>query len=442
MIQNKIIKYSSWSILLISIGSISSYLADGTGLNIVRDTTLWWIIDGFILYTLWRAKKLFFDSKADKENMYLVLIYLLWNLFSIFRGLFIADNYWDWKGLVSNAAGILLPIVAYSASNLIFTQAVLSYYLIYALPLFIVFAPFISKDSYGFYLVPISFLMLFFPLYNLRAKLLLFAVTLVIVFADFDARSNVIKFVVPFLLLGLLFIKNTLLFRLLELLRNILFIAPFLLLFLASLDIFNPFKIEKYTNSNYQQTKKNENGQDIQVNLSADTRTAIYFEVINTAKKYNSWIIGRSPARGNESELFASSDLTGRKERLYNEVAILNIFTWTGIVGVLLYMLVFYLASYLAVNKSNNAYAKIMGIYISFRWVYAWVEDINTFTLTTFMLWLIIGLAFSNSFRKLSNREILFWVRGIFEKKYRFAYYKQLRKLKVKSKNLELDILD
>ena len=215
MIKRKIIKYGSLSLLLISFSSILPYLENKFLIKIVGDTTLWWIINCFILIVFWQGMKLFFDSKADKENLKYVFLYLLWNLFSGFRGLFIADNYWDWKGLITNAMAMSLPIVAYSASNLIFSQALLSFYVRFALPLFVIFAPFISNDSYGFYLVPISFLMLFLPVYNLKSKLILFTVTLVVIFADFDARSNIIKFTVPFFLLGLLFVKNTLLFKLL-----------------------------------------------------------------------------------------------------------------------------------------------------------------------------------------------------------------------------------
>ena len=426
MKPKKIILYASISILLIAIYSVVPY-PTSKNLKFIDNTTFWWIISCLILYIYWRAKTFFFDSKLDGQNMKYVMAYIIWNLFSIIRGLFIADNYWDWKGLLTNGMALTLPIVAFSATNLIFSQAILSFSIKYALPVFFVIAGFMVAGAYGFYLVPISFLMLFLPAFNLKSKLILFSVTLIVVLADFGARSNVIKFVIPFLLLGFLFVKNTIVFRLLEVGRNVLFIVPFLLLFLATMDIFNPFQMDKYIKSDYQQTEKDENGNYVQSSLKDDTRTFLYVEVLRTAKKFNSWFIGRSPARGNETEVFVSSDLTGRKERLTNEVAILNIFTWTGIIGVFLYMLVFYRASYLAVNNSNNVYAKISGIYISFRWVYAWVEDINIFTLTTFMLWFILGLAFSTSFRKMSDKEVSFWVRGFFEKKYRLAYYRLLR---------------
>jgi hypothetical protein len=158
-------------------------------------------------------------------------------------------------------------------------------------------------------------------------------------------------------------------------------------------------------------------GMALDVDLKADTRSFIYDEVLSSAKKYNSWLIGRSPARGYDSDSFGEEDMTGRWERPGCEVAILNIFTWTGIVGVILYLMVFYRASYLAINHSNNTFSKILGLFIAFRWLYAWVEDINYFTLTTVFLWFLIGLCYSKSFRIMTNKEVEYWVQGIFYNK-------------------------
>ena len=70
-------------------------------------------------------------------------------------------------------------------------------------------------------------------------------------------------------------------------------------------------------------------------------------------------------------------------------------------------------------TNSNNTYSKMIGIFVAFRWIYAWVEDINNFSLTTYFLWVIIGFCLSSKFRKLTNLEIKIWIQGIFEKKYR-----------------------
>jgi len=111
------------------------------------------------------------------------------------------------------------------------------------------------------------------------------------------------------------------------------------------------------------------------------------------------------------------AEVTGRKERPWNEAAILNVFIWTGIVGLILYMAVFFRASYLAINKSNNVFCKMMGIFIAFRWLYAWVEDGNLYTISTIFLWVMIGVCLSSSFRSMTDDEMTTWARGIFEPK-------------------------
>ena len=92
----------------------------------------------------------------------------------------IAEIYWDWKGLITNAMALLLPIVAYSATNRKVIQYMLSYYIRYVLPLFVIFALILRADAYGFYLIPMSFLLLFFPVMTMRQKILMLAVTFVV----------------------------------------------------------------------------------------------------------------------------------------------------------------------------------------------------------------------------------------------------------------------
>ena len=131
-------------------------------------------------------------------------------------------------------------------------------------------------------------------------------------------------------------------------------------------------------------------------------------------------MLGRTPARGNDSEFFGmfEAEYTGRYERSANEIGLANVFTWTGVVGVILYFIIFYRASFLAINKSRNIYSKMLGIYVAFRWLFSWIEDVNNFSLNYFMLMVMIGICFSHSFRNMSDKEVLIWVRGIFDVRY------------------------
>jgi hypothetical protein len=117
-------------------------------------------------------------------------------------------------------------------------------------------------------------------------------------------------------------------------------------------------------------------------------------------------------------------EMYGKNERYRNEASMLNVFTWTGIIGVIIYSLIFWQASYLGIYKSKNNVAKMLGLYVSFRWLYAWVEDVNNFDLNYFILWFIVGLCMSETFRNLTNEEVKIWAMGTFDKRFRFYFKK------------------
>ena len=421
-----LLRIISFSILLVAVFSVTLHPAPLTDIiTYLQNTTAWWLIIVLILFVFWLYNYYFF-KKRDIQNMKVVQWYLLWIIICIFRGLFIAQTYWDWKGLIGNTFGLLVPIVAYTATNKVILQSILSFYVKYTLPLFVIFAFIISTDAYGFYLVPISFLMLFFPVLPTPWKWVVAAITLLVLTIDLGARSNVIKFGLPVFFMLIYYSRARISVKLFEFVRKLLIIIPFILFLMAISGVFNVYNMDQYIKGNYKAPERDSKGQIVEDNLKNDTRTFLYIEVLQTAKIYNSWLIGRSPARGNISESFGEEDENNRGERLGNEVAILNVFTWTGIVGVVLYLFIFYRASYIAINQSNNVFSKMIGLYIAFRWLYAWVEDINYFTLTTVFLWLTIGLCFSKSFRSMSNNEVKYWVRGIFN-----VYNKELYRRKV-----------
>lgn len=389
-------------------------------LTLLQSTTFWWTIKVLILVAFMYASHAFFDTR-NTQALKVVKWYLVWNAINCFRGFFVAEYYWDTKGLVGNTMALMLPIVAYAATNKMLVQSILSRYVKYALPLFIVFVFLVNSDAHGFYLVPVSVLMIFFPALTTRWRWMVVGFTLFVLFINLDARSNVIKFLVPVALLGFYYLRRSLTVRLLEVVRLHLIIVPIVLFALAVSGIFNIFRMDEYIGGTHEVVKMDLEGEMVEYNLKSDTRTFLYTEVLYTAQVYNFWWIGRSPARGNISEAFGEGDETGRGERLANEVAVLNIFTWTGIIGVILYLFIFYKASYLAVNESNNIYSKMLGLMVGFRWMYSWVEDVNEFQLNYFMLWLMIGLCFSKSFRDMTDKEVKVWVHGIFDFRRRKA---------------------
>ena len=403
------------SVLFIALISVAVHSSATIG-----STALWWGLEFIIIVIYLIATFLFFKSENSK-SVIIVHLFLLWNIFSIVRGFFAAEIYWDWKGLIGNAFVLLLPVIIYIAANKDRTQSILSFYVKFVLPISVLLSiPFIPLRLWIAYFYPISLLLLFFPTLKLNWKIPLAAFALVAIL-DFSVRSNVIKFGVPVLLILLYYVRFFVATDvILKVFQRVFMVAPWIFFVLAVSGIFNVFNLKEYLQVNYiAQTVDNEGNVRKQA-ITDDSRTFMYQETLHSADKYNYWILGRSPARGNETVAFATSmeEITGRPERLRNEANVPNVFNWTGIIGLILYFLVFLKSSALAIYQSNNIYSKFLGIYVAFRWMYAWVEDPYLFDMNNFSIWLMIGLCFSESFRNMNNFEVQLWARGIFSSKY------------------------
>ncbi|WP_295913157.1 hypothetical protein [uncultured Alistipes sp.] len=159
-------------------------------------------------------------------------------------------------------------------------------------------------------------------------------------------------------------------------------------------------------------------GEVINEDLSDDTRTFIYEEVITSAIRHRYVLFGRTPARGNDSAWFGAYNAeelnTGKYERHSNEVCHPNVFTWLGLIGMLMYSFLYLKSSYLAVYCSNNLFMKLLGVFIAFRWAYGWIEDFNSFQIMSISIWMMIAMGFSASFRQMNNNMFKTWIRSIF----------------------------
>lgn len=378
-----------------------------------------WLIYLIISIVILLTRKYYFNMENDSLLIF-IKIYVFWVLICFIRGLFVAENYWDYKNLMNSSFALFLIVSVYIFTSPLITFDFLRAWLKYALPLFLLFSFLITTDSYGYYLVPISFFALFFPELNLRWRLLIVAISLMVVLIDLDARSNVIKFAFPLVLSLFLYIKKTIKSDLLKVIHICLIALPLVFFVLAISGIFNVLRIEDYISGDYVKTKIVA-GEVREVNLKIDTRTFIYDEVITSAIKNKYFLFGRTPARGYDSNYFGVQNAeelgTGRYERYGNEVSILNIFTWTGILGLFFYFLIFYKASYFAIYHSKSNYLKLLGLYIAFRWAYAWVEDFNRFDIMNVMLWVCVAICYSKEFRSMTDKEFKIWFNAIFSKR-------------------------
>lgn len=427
MLTKSLHKIIPFAVLLIAVYSVQRYVA-----RPIDNTAIWWLIETLILLSFFAVVRYDPNTQEDRRAMMSVKWYLLWIMLSIVRGIFMAEIYWDYKGLINMSMALLIAVSAYIALDKERVQTILAFYIKYALPLAIVLFPLQGSTSWGWYLFPISLLMLFLPILPIRGKILVIVVTIIAGFIDLGTRSHVIKYGMPIILLLAFYTTRhfSLSANLLKIAQKVLMFIPFLFFALAVSGVFEIFKMDQYIEGDYVEKRKSTDGEVVEENLKADTRTFLYVEVIQSAQKYDYWLIGRSPARGNETFHFASEseEITGRPERIRNEVGVLNVFTWTGVVGVILFFLVFYQASFLAVYRSSNIFIKLVGLFVAFRWVYSWVEDYQGFDMNNFVIWLMIGMCFSSAFRKMNNSEVKLWAWGIFNKNVKERYQRHLQK--------------
>lgn len=392
-----------------------SYAMTFTSLNLLP-YTLWMLISVITILLIIVLKPKYFNTE-DLPLIWPIRLYLIWNMISVIRGVFIAENYWEWKNLVSIAVVMMVPLFVYISTNKEFVQQIVKFWLKYALLVFLLFLPFItSSDFYGRYFVIIMFLLLFLPILSTQWKIFVLFFTLLVFSAGLEARSTIIRFGMSGLLGLLYYIRFFMKEWIFKVLHTLLMLLPILLLVLGIFNVFNVFKMDQYLDGHYTvvSTVAGKTGKE---SLTSDTRTFIYIENIKSALKHDYILQGRTPANGYDSNHFGGFvqwELhTGKKVRFASEVSILNVFLWTGLIGVILYFLVFLRASYLAIYKSNSFFMKIIGLFVAFRWSYAFVEDFTKFELLYIFLWITIGMCYSTAFRKMNDDEFKEWVLGL-----------------------------
>lgn len=340
-------------------------------------------------------------------------------IFGVVRGAFTADNYWEWKQWVSGSLILSLPVFVYIFESPFWVKKTLNIWLRYAMPLFFIIIAFITDDSYFFYLGPVLLLGCFLPVIPKSWRYLFILLLIIMVFIDWDARSQVIKALVAILLSIGLYVTKSHSSNILKLVHSLLYLTPIVLLFLGISGRFNPFQDLASNRGKYLQ-KRVDKGHVVVSDLSVDTRSFIYIEVINSALKHGYSFWGRTPARGNDSavfgELSAEELKTGKYERYANEVCFPNIFTWLGLVGMVLYCLIYFKSSFLAVYKSKNIYLKFVGLFVAFHFAYGWVEDANRFDIANISIWIAIAMGLSERFRKMTNVEFRGWLGSVFPK--------------------------
>lgn len=368
-------------------------------------------IDIILIFIIFQYKNYFVNKRIyNNKEFKWVNIFILYVIFNAIRGIFMANGYYEYKHLVQGFVYSIIPIFLFLFLKKDISAYIWRKWYKYGIILyFLYFIFFIKFDP--FYLSPLLFLFCFFPLFR-KHKLIIFNIAIIFIIASFflDIRAHLGKGTISLLFGIALYYRQFITKKILTIFHKLCYLS-FILIFCY---VFTDFIAIMSGKQDVEEQTKTEN-------YGIDTRSLLYYDILNSALTNDYYILGRSPARGNDINasaiLFINSETDTtefvRDERHANEVLHGNIFTWYGIIGVFIYFMIYYKATSLAVNKSNNIYISLLGCYVAFRWSCGWIEDANNFDILNISLWSMIGMCYSKEFRDMTNSEFKNWINQI-----------------------------
>lgn len=357
---------------------------------------------GIMVYPILK-EKLFFKDSATRPYTW----FMLYTIGLVIVSAFIVEGRDGLQFLIPNSLAMLcFAIVPAMATKEHLVPSLRT--LFHVLPFMCVF--FGGIHPLDMVLIPFAIPMLFINEYPQKKRFILLIIAICVCFISFIYldRAIFIKMAVA-LLIGYSSAFMTRLFdRWVSFVSLGLLIAPFIIIPLLLLGTFNIFEFNKYISS----AQQDESG------LYDDTRTNVYLEVFNSAMENDYVMFGRSLSRGYDTEFILSrfSDLDYSKQTVerVSEVAALNLFTWGGLVYLMLYFIWQCNIVYLGLKKTNNRYTAILALYVAFYWTFSWVENVQVFSMFYMYGIILMAMCVSPEFREMDDDEFREMIHEIF----------------------------
>ena len=403
----KTLKWAGFSVMLYIIISEITHLPE----------PIIWVMKAIILILLFRGTKKYASFKAiDKYGYIITSVFILWLFLGFLRGCYYAEGYWMWKFLINSLFTTSFYCIILLGANPYWLQGIYQMFWKYYLPLMVIVILFLHSPSYLNYL-PYSTLLIFFPIIPKQKRMWLLGIVFLF-FITQEQRNDMVKMLMAFCIgMSITYCNKKIITPIFRLMHIVLLLLPIVLLFLGITGKFNVFKMDEYIKGDYHQTIRKADGEIQQDNLKADTRTFLYWNVFYTMKKYDAWIIGRSPAFGDEGPTWADrgkDEETKLIGRYGNEVEFLNLLLWYGIISTILYFFLYLRASYLAIYQSRSIFMKAIGIYVAFLWAWAFIWEVSNFEIYFMMNIVFLGVCFSKYYRSMNDKDFKRWINSIF----------------------------
>ena len=223
-----------FSLLVISVSSIIQWVTIPIG-----NTVLWWIFNTITLFTFYKL--------SVRDNLpWPIFLWLIVIVIGGIRGMFVAEDYWDWKLLVNNLMVFLLCIASVTFSNPKVLGNILRFWFKYSWYLLVFLFPIMMSDGISKFLAPYTFLALFLPIITTQKRLLVLIAFILTMLFGIDSRSDMLKFLVC-ATLGMMVARcwTLKIDSIVKFARLIFLFLPLLFLYLGITGKFNIFRIEE-----------------------------------------------------------------------------------------------------------------------------------------------------------------------------------------------------
>lgn len=348
----------------------------------------------------------------NHKEFFLWKIYFWLIIIDLFRGLYNAEIYFDYKNLTTNFLDIIIPLLlGFNLANRKYFAKFYNKWLTKGILFALCFVPFIPGYQIGKSLTAVLLISLFFKYIPRKYKIISIALILFSIVVSNGSRSLMLRSFMFFVMIIFAYLHILKRFKLLYM---SLFSLPIIMISLA---IFSNFNILEYMGDDdkYSDVKIDDTvyGGDAKRNVNADTRSFLYSESVLSAVHKNSILFGVSMSRGHESMAFYGDGKDGTRvgERNRDEVGMLNAFNWWGVVGVLIYSSCFFYSIWLGLYKTKNKFTIYGAVLLLFFWIYSWIEEIQVARWDYMIIFLIVPFVTSKDFRSMSNNDMITYIK-------------------------------
>ena len=398
--NTKLKSFFFYSFVLLLTAECIEYLSSPSRLNFNAT-----ILVGILKFTslalvLYSASKMNWMKDLPRTAVLVFKLMIAWNIFIIFHGIISADDYWDWKFIIlNNIPSLLMPYMILVGAYFYDNVKLVKFLLFRLFPFSLVLIPLstvsIGMELYSRMVTGIVLFILLSIYMDRKWRLFIYFVAIMSILIALGYRANIIRIIFAGVLVIIYYTRALYTVRLFKIVSILFFIFPFVFAILGATDTFNIFKPFDSNENNFVVSN-----QGTDEDLAADTRTFLYVEVLTSVSQHNRIIFGEGAAGKYVSAWFQDIDRYGA------EVGLLNMILYGGVISVILYLWLLVLSSHYAISHSNNFLSKMLGLFIAFRWMLLFVEDITVYDMNFYFLWIVIGLAMSKRLRSLSDQEI------------------------------------